>query len=193
MYRSIASLIPQVEVMPGHAQRKSTCRWMCAKRIQHGFSLLELLVVLLLVALTTSLVVVNIRHDLSSIVEGEARRFIALTEQMCQEAVVRGVLFRLLVEDGRAYRFEYYRGGEWWPVSNDDLLRPRQLPEDIRIELKDRGGKRAGSTQLTCGLDGDMPSFSALLSSGDVVFRTGIAEDQTVLLERLTNEQERER
>ena len=73
---------------------------------QSGFTLLEIMVVVFLIALTAGVVSLNFRHDKSQLVEVEARRFAALVEQMCQESIIQArvlavTLFRLKMASGR--------------------------------------------------------------------------------------------
>jgi type II secretion system protein H len=151
---------------------------------QQGFTLLELMIVLLLIALTTSLVVITMRHDVSTVVEGEARRFAALVEQMCQEGIVQGKLFALRTDGVDGYRFDAYSADGWQSVDDDDVLRPRSLPDDITLELQlpDSGGN--GRQQyLVCGPDGALSSFYAVFRLDDSEYRVSTNEVQEIQVE----------
>ena len=130
---------------------------------QSGFTLIEIMVVVFLIALTAGIVSVNFRHDSSQIVETEARRFVALVEQMCQESVIQGRVFAVTRTGATGYRFVIFDNGEWLAVKKDDMFRPRELPEDIslRLEVEDTGTSQDGS-YLRCEPDGFMTPFLAV-------------------------------
>jgi general secretion pathway protein H len=130
---------------------------------QSGFTLLEIMVVVLLISLTVSIAMVNFRHDSSQLVETEARRFVALVEQMCQDSVIQGSLLALMAEGATAYRFVIFENGGWQKIVQDDIFRLRQLPNDISIDLQiQESGHSENSAYLRCEPDGFMTPFSAV-------------------------------
>ncbi len=128
-----------------------------------GFTLLEIMVVVFLIALTVGIVAVNFRRDSSQIVETEARRFVALVDQMCQESITQGRVFALTDDGATAYKFVVFDNAEWQAVKQDDIFRLRQLPEGINLNLDVEdtvpGGDKA---YLRCEPDGFMTPFSAV-------------------------------
>lgn len=155
-------------------------------KFQKGFSLLEILVVLLLIALTTSLVAITIRHDISTVVEGEARRFAALVEQMCQESITQGKMFALSEDGATGYRFDVFAVDHWQPVVNDDVFRPRMLPEGITIALELPGsGNNKSKGRLLCGPDGVLTPFSALFAIDETQYRVSTNELQAIQIKVL--------
>ena len=139
---------------------------------QSGFSLLEIMVVVFLIALTAGIVSINYRHDTSQIVEHEARRFVALVEQMCQESIVQGRVFGLTNDGATAYRFVALENGEWQFIEQDDILRRRQLPEEIRLNLViDEPSAVNGRSYLRCEPDGFMTPFSAVFDLDGLRYR----------------------
>jgi len=128
-----------------------------------GFTLIEIMVVVFLIALTAGIVSVKFRHDSSQIVETEARRFVALVEQMCQESVIQGRVFAVTRTGATGYRFVIFDDGEWLAVKQDDMFRPRELPDDISLKLDVEGaGTSEDKSYLRCEPDGFMTPFSAV-------------------------------
>ncbi len=107
-----------------------------ALRATHrGFTLLELLVVLLLIGIILSFATLSVGDGgRAAQVEREARRFAALTGLAGEESILRGVEFGIRVlPDG--YRFEGYDGEKWVPLEGDDIFRMRALPEGVDLQL----------------------------------------------------------
>ena len=129
---------------------------------QSGFTLIEILVVVFLIALTAGIVSVNFRHDSSQIVETEARRFVALVEQMCQESVIQGKVFAITRTGATGYRFVVFEKDEWQAVKQDDIFRSRELPEDISLKLDVEDADRLNDeSYLRCEPDGFLTPFRA--------------------------------
>ena len=129
---------------------------------QSGFTLIEIMVVVFLIALTAGIVSVKFRHDSSQIVETEARRFVALVEQMCQESVIQGRVFAVTRTGATGYRFVIFDDGEWLAVKQDDMFRPRELPDDISLKLDVEGAGTSEDESLRCEPDGFMTPFLAV-------------------------------
>lgn len=104
-------------------------------RDQRGFTLLELLVVLVLMGIILSIAVLSLgdggRGDQ---IREDARRLKALMELAGEESVLNTTPYGLeLGEDG--YRFLRYRDGEWQVLEGDELLRPREWLPDTEAVL----------------------------------------------------------
>ena len=137
------------------------------------------MVVVFLIALTVGFVSVRFRHDSSQLVETEARRFVALVEQMCQESVVRGRLFAATSEGASAYRFVVFENGTWEPVSGDDFFRQRQLPDDMSLVLGiEETDRFKDKPYLRCEPDGFMTPFSAVFDLDGVRYRVQTNEQR---------------
>lgn len=132
-----------------------------------GFTLLEVLVVLLIIGVVISFAALSIgRAD--NAVEEEAERLAALIRLGSEEAVLQGR--ELAIEfntDG--YRFLAFDGEQWLAIADDDLLRPRTLPFDVAVDLALEGE----SLQLQAEADAEdgerrTPPRIFLLSSGEM-------------------------
>ncbi len=107
----------------------------CPIRHTTGFTLLELLVVLIIIGIIVSFAVVSVsRRGPLDQLEEEAKRLQTLLHVAKDEAVLQawqiGVRFH---EDGYAFLILTEEG--WRPPADDQILRTRTLPEDIRAQL----------------------------------------------------------
>lgn len=101
-----------------------------------GFTLLELLVVLVIMGITVGFVILSldIRSDKDIILE-ESKRLTALMQLATEEAVIHGRELALEFE-GNYYRFLLLdNNNRWQALQADKALRPRNLPADLYVEL----------------------------------------------------------
>jgi len=104
---------------------------------QAGFSLLEIMVVVVIVGIVVSVASLSLGllgsdRELKT----EAVRFMALAEVAQDEATLQSREFGIeLMTSG--YRFVEYDplAGQWADIPGDDTLRLRALPEDVEFEL----------------------------------------------------------
>ena len=112
-----------------------------AARRSGGFSLLELLIVIVILAVMAGLTLLSMGTLRSGdVAETEARRLTALLELVAEEALVQGRDYGVeFFEDG--YRFLSWDpdSGLWSVVSDEAALRHRSLPPDLRIALAIEG------------------------------------------------------
>ena len=102
-----------------------------------GFSLIELLVVISVIGIITSMVMLSLgvlRDDRQLRVE--ARRISSLIELAQDEAVMQGreFGFEVMISSYRFVEYDPFQS-RWTEVIGDDLFRFRQLPEDIEFDL----------------------------------------------------------
>ncbi|HHO58992.1 MAG TPA: type II secretion system protein GspH [Thiotrichales bacterium] len=106
-----------------------------ARNACRGFTLIELLVVIVIVAILFSYTTLAIRgHDPEEMIQTEARRLDRLIQLALEEAILRGEEYALEVGiDG--YRFLRFQQQRWVVIDTDRILRTRQLPVDMELEL----------------------------------------------------------
>lgn len=102
-----------------------------------GFTLIEVMVVMVIIVIGTSVVLLSI--DVvgdNREIELEARRLAALIETAADEAELQGRDFGIeFIRQG--YRFVEFDPlfNTWTEIIGDDLLRPRSLPEDLEFTI----------------------------------------------------------
>ncbi len=136
-----------------------------------GFTLLEVLVVIVIIGIITSMAVVSTRvlggdHEMDQ----EARRLVAVLTQAREEAILEGRDVGLRI-DARGYDFMRFDGRDerWDLVQEDPLLRERTLPEGLEagLLLESRPVKLV---QRVAPTEREQPQPQVvLMASGDVV------------------------
>jgi type II secretion system protein H len=98
-----------------------------------GFTLIEVMVVLVIVAIMAGLVAGSLRPDPGRAVEAEAWRLARLAERLHQEADLSGQVLALRWEPG-GYRF-LKRGddGAWSDLTTDDVFDPRRFDDSMHL------------------------------------------------------------
>ncbi len=91
-----------------------------------GFTLLELLVVLVIAGLLLGMVAFNAMPGERQVLQNEAQRIALLLQLARDEAIVRNRPITFEAESDR-YRFLIREGNKWEPMSQDDLLREREF------------------------------------------------------------------
>lgn len=101
---------------------------------QRGFTLVEILVVVVIIALTAGLAVVAYDGNPRSVAIREATRLAGALEHAAQSAQVRAETLGVSA-DGGHWRFWRRPDGAngWLPVTDDDVLAPHALPPGIAV------------------------------------------------------------
>lgn len=108
-----------------------------------GFTLLELLVVVTIIAVMTGAAVLALgRLGAGGDAETTARQVASLIQLAADEAVLSGREIGLHA-DAEAFRFLVYTGDAWLPLTDDGNFKPRELPEDVTLEISMNGAPLA--------------------------------------------------
>ena len=104
-----------------------------------GFTLIEVMVVVLIIGITVSMAMLSIGSG-ELPVQTEARRLQVLLGLVREESILQGRNLGLRFKaDG--YQFFALSGEHWLPLEEDSMLRPREMPSDLRLELEAEGEK----------------------------------------------------
>lgn len=140
-----------------------------------GFTLIEMLVVLLIMGLMVGLVSTTARPDERGQLRIEADRLAQLLELAGTESRLTGKSIAWTA-DGPGYRFwRFSEEAGWSEISDSDLLRARALPagmmiSGLRVEtMKPRGAQ--GVFRLEFAPNGETLAFAIDLSLGALHYR----------------------
>lgn len=102
-----------------------------------GFTLIEILVVIVIIGIVMSIATLSITlAGGDNQLRDEAQRVVALVEVARDESLLQGREFGVEFMQG-AYRFVEYDPltRQWGEIIGDDTLRLRELPEELELEL----------------------------------------------------------
>ena len=135
-----------------------------APRASAGFTLIEVMVVLLIIGVSIGFISLNVGPR-RQVVEEEAKRLAALLNLAQEEAILTGNEYALELRLSE-YRFVRLDGESWQEFPQDEVFRPRTLPAELSLELT-IGGEHIPSAALMAEGD-EPPPRIYLLSSGEV-------------------------
>lgn len=133
----------------------------------HGFTLLEVLIVLLIIGISISFIALNVgpRHQM---VREEGQRLAALMNLAQEEAILMGEEYALELRAGQ-YGFAKLADDSWQELEDDEVFRVRTLPAELGFELTIAGDRISLFIPEQTSQDSStaIPRI-ALLSSGEV-------------------------
>ncbi|MEO7558202.1 MAG: type II secretion system minor pseudopilin GspH [Gammaproteobacteria bacterium] len=143
------------------------CRQNISGLASRGFTLLELLVVLLIIGITLSFASLSIGdRGREQAVEQEAQRLAGRLTLAAQEAVLQGKEMALEIRDD-SYLFVVLDENEWRALDEDEILRARSLPAALRLKLRLEGESIDLEQKKAAGKSEDVPRIY-LFSSGEM-------------------------
>ncbi len=106
------------------------------RQVRHqGFTLLEVLLVVLLMGLAASAVTFTLGNtDKKQELTRVAQKFMATTELVLDETVLSGHFIGIIVEDN-SYRYVIYTEDKWQALESDRMLSEVQLEDGLSLAL----------------------------------------------------------
>ncbi|WP_208281567.1 GspH/FimT family pseudopilin [Massilia oculi] len=137
-----------------------------ARGASSGFTLVELLVVMVIIGITLGLATLNALPSPRQDLENEAKRIALLLQLARDEAIVRNRLVAFEA-NGERYRFMVRGDTGWEPVTRDDLLRERSFKNPpLRLVLEPSGTGGPDMLRITFGREPVDRPFVLTLASG---------------------------
>ncbi|WP_185826908.1 type II secretion system minor pseudopilin GspH [Shewanella canadensis] len=104
-------------------------------KLQKGFTLMEVLLVVLLMGLAASAVTMSMSGaDKQRELERSALQFMTATEMVLDETVLSGHFIGIVIDD-ESYKYVFYDEGKWKPLTQDRILSERQMEYGVKLEL----------------------------------------------------------
>lgn len=136
-----------------------------------GFTLIEIVVVMLVLSIILGMVSVRLTRDQSDILRDEAQRLALVLQNAQQQAILEGRYYAFAASaDG--YQFlSLNKDGRLVPIRADELLGPRKLPAPMTLD-PDRPAADATKRPdpLLFDPSGEFPAFTMILSIGDLTW-----------------------
>jgi type II secretion system protein H len=139
---------------------------------QRGFTLIEILVVMVIITIIVTLAAVKFGPNDSDIAQREAERLALLLENARDEAIAAGTTLGWSPDEGMAgYRFwQQDANAQWQPLSDNETLRPRTLPVNtILLAVSVNLGPLAKDGKVIFTPSGVNAPFGLDVRSGDAV------------------------
>jgi general secretion pathway protein H len=140
-------------------------------RSQRGFTLLELLVVLVIVGIMLGFVTLNAMPSGRQALQNEAQRIALLMQLARDEAIVRN---RPVAFEADQYRYRFWildENNVWQPINRDDMLREREFqraPVSLSIDPP-MMGQNNNTLRIVFGREPVDKPFVLSLSIGDSI------------------------
>ena len=116
---------------------------------QAGFTLIEILVVLVIIGITVAMISLNLMPDDKRVLTTEAQKLALLFEQARDEAIISGKEIAWSAEGNKSRFWRKDDQGKWTPSSGDDLFRERDLAPGVKlVELQINSVKLAMNERL---------------------------------------------
>lgn len=155
-------------------------------RRTQGFTLLELLIVLVILGITISFTVLsfglkNPQDDLKE----QGQRLAALMQLASEESILLGQELALQF-DNDGYSFLNLKNDRWLEIENDQIFRTRSLPEHISVELSVAGDDIQNDSSISERIyflsSGEASPFILSLSSKDTEYRYLLRGDSQAVI-----------
>lgn len=172
-----------------------------------GFTLLEVLVVVVIIGIIATMAVISVNvlggdHEMDQ----ESQRLQALLTQAREDAMLQSRDIGLRLDESSFEFLEYDdRSERWLPIGEDPMLRPRTLPDGLRLALRLEGRnvqlnprqppteRDAIFPQVVLQASGDLEPFDILFSRDGTQEQRRVSGTPVGVIERHDDERERRR
>jgi len=139
------------------------------KKLMRGFTLLEMLVVLVVASIMLSVATLNLMPNAQTVLREESQRLAFLMENGAMSSQAGGQPLAWS-GTGNSYRFWLRtKEGEWVRIERDNLLHPRTLPDDVSIgEVSFNGRRLEPGALVVLSPELSAKDFRVTLLSGDL-------------------------
>jgi len=136
-----------------------------------GFTLIEIMVVLLIITITIGMVGINLQRGDNNLVQEEADRIVILLQAAREEAILQGQVFAVQFNtDG--YRFlRLNNKGKLELIEKDDVLSPRSLPDGVTLSFTMDGAVADTEAGLILDPSGSFIPFVLTLRAGEATWQ----------------------
>jgi len=136
-------------------------------RAARGFTLLELLVVLVIAGILIGMVAFNAMPGERQVLQGEAQRVALLLQLARDEAIVRNRPIAFEADSG-GYRFLMRDGNKWQSITQDDLLREREFKRaPVAVSVAPASAAETDPMRIVFGREPVDKPFVLTFSAGD--------------------------
>jgi len=102
-------------------------------RKSKGFTLIEIMVVVVIIGLLVALLAGSLSRDLDRLARLESDRFMAIVNEIRDEAIIAGESYILTIDDNHStYKFSGAREGG--TTETDGLFKQRSLQEGVKLD-----------------------------------------------------------
>jgi general secretion pathway protein H len=137
------------------------------RRLSSGFTLLELLVVMVIVGITLGAVSFNAMPSERQVLQNDAQRIALLLQSARDEAIVRNrpIAFEA---DADRYRFLLFGDGKWQALQQDDMFREREFKRSpVRFTVSPPSAEQTTPLRIIFGREPVGAPFVLTLAVGD--------------------------
>lgn len=140
-------------------------------RRARGFTLIELVIVLLIITITIGLIGINLYSGDNDRVRDEADRIVLLLQAAREEAILQGQVFGVqFTHEG--YRFQRLNAkGKLENINADDVLMPRSLPDGVTLSFEIDGVAATDEAGLLLDPTGNFIPFVLTLRAGNAAWQ----------------------
>lgn len=105
-----------------------------AKQSQQGFTLIEIMVVVVIIAVMAAVLAFNMQRDIDRLAKLESQRFMVVVNEVRDESIIAGEAFIMLVDKkSRTYRFDGTRTDRSAAV-DDGLFKSRSIEKGVKLD-----------------------------------------------------------